>query len=589
MVSEQQVTFYDAHDVLLEEGEYKVTVTQKITHGKETIAKGAPTKLSFELGKPHHRLEPHEVVSVYPPAGSNGDYQNTMPHIILSNSTLPWQVKSKGKAPWIALLVLDNSELAHAGSIDSELVREEAPQGTKGGMLNLSVSFFHQLFGLSGSPEQNENRFYKTIANLTHVRQTIDKGASQERACLLANRLPQPGSSSVVYAVSIANLPEYCFQSDDLKRRIILPSLFNFRFQTTIETDATFDHLKAINAAYLHTCFSKNVPDTIARLQGEAYLPLSHHLRNGAESHSLYRGPLVPKATSISIPHVRNSDGLLRKNKDTGWWDTSYAAAWNIGRSMAMSSTVARKALISWQRENRQESKATQVEDDLQHQELIDLIRPNNPPLEGDNDKLEHKSVLEQVLHGWMRVVDLPFQYLIPDRRMIPLESIRFFTLDEAWFKAFINGAFSIATLNQPDEHLHDEHWTDLWDKAKMEWNNKIPFGLILHSDIVEHFPELYIVGKKEKKTISPWQRTTVGRLCFVLFSEQPDQIEIAKSLGIMHAELNNLQQREPILNATTRVIDINNLMKEQVATSAGTLASKIMRSGSGIILETSR
>lgn len=38
----------------------------------------------------------------------------------------------------------------------------------------------------------------------------------------------------------------------------------------------------------------------------------------------------------------------------------------------------------------------------------------------------------------------VPFGYLVPDTRMLPDESIRFFQVDNAWIEALIDGAFSI-------------------------------------------------------------------------------------------------------------------------------------------------
>ena len=38
----------------------------------------------------------------------------------------------------------------------------------------------------------------------------------------------------------------------------------------------------------------------------------------------------------------------------------------------------------------------------------------------------------------------VPFNYLVPDERMLPLESIRFFYLDPNWVAALSDGAFSI-------------------------------------------------------------------------------------------------------------------------------------------------
>lgn len=40
----------------------------------------------------------------------------------------------------------------------------------------------------------------------------------------------------------------------------------------------------------------------------------------------------------------------------------------------------------------------------------------------------------------------LPFNYLVPDIRMLPNESVRFFKLDQNWIEALIDGAYSLGT-----------------------------------------------------------------------------------------------------------------------------------------------
>jgi hypothetical protein len=41
-------------------------------------------------------------------------------------------------------------------------------------------------------------------------------------------------------------------------------------------------------------------------------------------------------------------------------------------------------------------------------------------------------------------LIGVPFGYLVPDERMLPPESIRFFRLDENWVRALLDGAFSL-------------------------------------------------------------------------------------------------------------------------------------------------
>ena len=52
-------------------------------------------------------------------------------------------------------------------------------------------------------------------------------------------------------------------------------------------------------------------------------------------------------------------------------------------------------------------------------------------------------SVLDWIAKTWL-LYDVPFQYLVPDERFLPMESVRFFHLDQNWIEAMVEGALSI-------------------------------------------------------------------------------------------------------------------------------------------------
>ena len=62
-------------------------------------------------------------------------------------------------------------------------------------------------------------------------------------------------------------------------------------------------------------------------------------MRQGEKTVSWYRGPLVPlnydKPVQIQEP-VSCADELLRYDPDIGLFDTTYAAAWQLGRLLAL-------------------------------------------------------------------------------------------------------------------------------------------------------------------------------------------------------------------------------------------------------------
>ena len=52
----------------------------------------------------------------------------------------------------------------------------------------------------------------------------------------------------------------------------------------------------------------------------------------------------------------------------------------------------------------------------------------------------------------------VPFNYLVPDERMLPPESIRFFHVDQDWIDALIDGAFSIGRATVSGQSLEAPH-----------------------------------------------------------------------------------------------------------------------------------
>jgi hypothetical protein len=127
------LTFLDSHKPALPEGLYTV----KATLGAKGTPRGTaayPTPQApfdesfpaahdvvFKVGGPPSGLHESDVVSVYPPAGSQGDYGTVLPSIVLSNPTLPFAriVETVAGAPCLALLLLSDAELRVGGQMSS--------------------------------------------------------------------------------------------------------------------------------------------------------------------------------------------------------------------------------------------------------------------------------------------------------------------------------------------------------------------------------------------------------------------------------------------------------------------------------------
>src|SRR5690242_13942145 len=101
----------------LEAGEYKVLVQQTVTelHGVPVpAAPFAPAHYDFDVSGPRFALNPADIYSVYPPEGSTGDFERSLPHILFARPTIPWERRissaSPDHQPWMALLLFSTED-----------------------------------------------------------------------------------------------------------------------------------------------------------------------------------------------------------------------------------------------------------------------------------------------------------------------------------------------------------------------------------------------------------------------------------------------------------------------------------------------
>ncbi|MEM7572193.1 MAG: hypothetical protein AAF433_04815 [Bacteroidota bacterium] len=212
------------------------------------------------------------------------------------------------------------------------------------------------------------------------------------------------------------------------------------------------------------------------------FVPLPHSFRRGGKSISWYRSPLLSGPASKQIPSdlfpVHCADELLRYQSDQAMFDTSYAAAWELGRLMALKSKRVSVALYNWKRLHTQRLRI------LEQQEMY-------PHLPFQKEASEVPSLPEFIEH-WLSNISLlkgvPFNYLVPHEEMLPKESLRYFYLDNNWVHSLLDGALSIGRINRPQEKLlHQQKLVDLADVK-----NQIS-GIILRSSVVAGWPDLQV------------------------------------------------------------------------------------------------
>lgn len=65
---------------------------------------------------------------------------------------------------------------------------------------------------------------------------------------------------------------------------------------------------------------------------------------------------------------------------------------------------------------------------------------------------------MESFLAHLRLLVGVPFDYLIPDARLLPAESIRFFYLDRSWTDRLVDGAINVGKIGTREQAHHQAH-----------------------------------------------------------------------------------------------------------------------------------
>jgi hypothetical protein len=355
---------------------------------------------------------------------------------------------------------------------------------------------------------------------LAHIREadTTDSEdhvvASLQFSVVVGNRVGPDNEDTYAFLVSLENLGDYLPDAEgagaaglkdyqfvrlvvlrawryfankgDAKFTTLVESLNQIKGQqqlTTLRLPSVAPAQSAVDAAMNDQANGALSDDAAAVLTANAlamgYVPLDHRLRHAGNLVSWYRGPLAPSAIEsfVEVPQP-SADRMARYNPQTGMFDVSYAAAWQLGQLMALQNTGFSTALYAWKK-SLQKAEAAQEELDLLARKLSH--QPDDPDSsDGDEDNAppaapgapslnafaslldRRQAYLDQTLAAipdnivdWVAKLRLlngvPFSYLVPDERMLPPESLRFFHLDPNWVTALVDGAFSIGRATVDD------------------------------------------------------------------------------------------------------------------------------------------
>lgn len=280
------------------------------------------------------------------------------------------------------------------------------------------------------------------------------------------------------------------------------------------------------------------------------------------------------------------------QGKDWGIFDLSYAVAWNMGRTMAFSHAEGRAAVqriqqlanIATHQALRRLTPPADVSghdpqvlttpEDLArncpavhhfHQLLtgglprrLARLRAGAPPPPSPADtsaakkgraraleplallnrsdvhtvvaqSLETQSGAVAGFQEALRVLDLvPFDHLVPDARMLPDESVRFFYVDEQWVTAVIDGAMSLGVSTRSHGQVQKAVHTAVASRLVGNQAATIPrAGMVMRSQLAKGWPNLSMdIQNKQGRAIEMVRRELLApdvMLC--LFSDVPETV----------------------------------------------------------------
>lgn len=384
---DNKIEIYNESLPQLESGGYHMRFEQNVS------IKNKEEKFEEDLGivvqGPKYRL-PSKLIHDKSPSDSMiiHDFE-VLPQITFTQKTLPWQ-RSTGldtivdkKPSWMVLLILHESEADYFSIKKSILFSDflnETPNRPFGedvlvpeidseekdlldrrdtcDMLVLDKDYFNRLV-----PCQDEIHLFSHVRKVNAERKALSKVLTERQededidiSVVVSNRRPQRGNNKAIL-ISIEDMGKHFPEGKDRKSnieekytKIAFFQLTQWSFQ--LQTDpAGFQAMskQLLDASDSYKIKGNQNNDSISQALNLGYIPMAHDLRNGDRTLSWYRGPLVPEpSSSAEIDIVEHSDQLERFNPENGMFDESYAAAWQIGRLIAMKDKAFTRSLMQW-------------------------------------------------------------------------------------------------------------------------------------------------------------------------------------------------------------------------------------------------
>ncbi|GHE55785.1 hypothetical protein GCM10011340_08200 [Roseivirga thermotolerans] len=406
-----ETIFYENKLPALSVGNYTIEVEHTVSGTK--INEPNPFKAHKYFAVQGRRFSITDLIDhVYPPVNTDGDYKNTLPHVVFNNPSYAWQrsLYAASDSPvgaqtynpnptpsWLAVLLFDQADPMPTitSGTAADLMSPNVPATTYcygdfalgyGEKSSQPIQYIDVPLDLFTSIAPSaDDMIWLSHAREVAVEGTInhsnDADPTKKYCTVMGNRLPTPGNKSLAVLVSLEGMkdvlpdsegnPGTGLGSNTTIRLLVLKSWTYNCINATEDFKSLVTKLGA-GAGPLQVPTEKVASSYVVDALDLGYTAFNHNTRKGASTVSWYHGPFVPNKSddfSSSNEVHAHSDSLLRYDPDTGMFDVSYAAAWQIGQLMALHDRQFAMSLYDWKKSF--------------HQALIQAI---NEKLAGNDD-----------------------------------------------------------------------------------------------------------------------------------------------------------------------------------------------------------
>jgi hypothetical protein len=447
------IKFYDRFAPPLPAGQYTVSTSQTVLGAKD-INNGAdplytaPDQAVLITG-PRFSLSAKNVFSMYPPADSAGAFIDHLPHVVLSQRSFPWARSIVDLAvepnpspaptpatPWLAVLTFYSADIqrpndplnpnpsgpvsppktmqvaaivaANATILTPKIQPTTTENTQQAQVVEMTYAFFKSI-----APSQTDLPF------LAHGRQVNTEGKAVVGAqaegffsVAVGNRVLLDGDTQTAVLVSLEGhwdrLPGGSDASNPANNaksiRLVILASWSF---TALPSGGDFLYLMSqldVTLLRLPATGPTDAPDTDPAAQAVqalalGYVPLTNDLRDGEKTTSYYRGPgaAAPCATDMDYGPYHYSDSTIHYDPTFGTFNLSYAAAFQVGRLLALSDGSFAAALVRWRNDYFYRTQNTVTDSVVMHP-LMAAMDVSPSPDAGTTTQMRH--AVRSLWHG---------------------------------------------------------------------------------------------------------------------------------------------------------------------------------------------